>query len=470
MINVIFVFLLVDSQVPIKNGRSRASLLDKNVDDIIVNECNVTPTKPPDRYNIGILIFCILGTCLLLPWYFFITANDYWMYKLRTLPENNQIHLFMLNNNEDRSKLQTNFTCLLTIAASIPSTLTLLLNTHLAKKSSIQFRMISSLISMIILFTITTVLVNVDTDSWQILFFLITLGSVIFLNIGSSIMQGAVFNLVSFFDSSYMTATICGQALGGIVTAISQILALWWGASSVHSAFIYFLFANILILISLVLYTVLVKMNIYKYYVEDVPASIRARSSTQYTLIDSNQIVAVDNYVVLKKIWKLGFSLFYNYVVTMSIYPAVTVLITSVNIEHTAWTDIYFIPVINYLLFNICDFLGRILSNFLKLPLNSIWPSVILSTLRTAFIPLLMLCNANPRYYLPTLINNDRIYAIIMSLFGFTNGIVNNITIASIPHFVNKHEQEVASSLMITFLSFGISSGTLISFGMVNLL
>jgi len=72
-------------------------------------------------------------------------------------------------------------------------------------------------------------------------------------------MQGAVFNLVTFFDSSYMTATVCGQALGGIVAALAQILALWWGASSVHSAFVYFLFADIFILLSLVLYAILVK-------------------------------------------------------------------------------------------------------------------------------------------------------------------------------------------------------------------
>jgi len=87
---------------------------------------------------------------------------------------------------------------------------------------------------------------------------------VFFILVGSSIMQGAVFNLVSFFDSSYMTATVCGQALGGIVAALAQILALWWGASSVHSAFVYFLFADIFILISLVLYTFLVKtVSIY---------------------------------------------------------------------------------------------------------------------------------------------------------------------------------------------------------------
>lgn len=44
-----------------------------------------------------------------------------------------------------------------------------------------------------------------------------------------------------------------------------------------------------------------------------------------------------------------------------------------------------------------------------------------------------MLCNANPRHYLPIMINSDKMYAIIMSLFGFTNGIISNIAMASVP-------------------------------------
>lgn len=58
----------------------------------------------------------------------------YWMFKLRALPNDTNLYLFSINNNDDRSRLQANFTSFLTIAASVPSTLILLLNTHLAKK------------------------------------------------------------------------------------------------------------------------------------------------------------------------------------------------------------------------------------------------------------------------------------------------------------------------------------------------
>lgn len=56
------------------------------------------------------------------------------MYKLRTLQNGTQNVFFLIDDESSRSRLQANFTSFLTIAASIPSTLTLLLNTYLAKK------------------------------------------------------------------------------------------------------------------------------------------------------------------------------------------------------------------------------------------------------------------------------------------------------------------------------------------------
>jgi len=58
----------------------------------------------------------------------------YWMYKLRNFPNETQVIFLLPNDNHDHSRLQANFTSFLTIAASVPSSLMLLLNTYLAKK------------------------------------------------------------------------------------------------------------------------------------------------------------------------------------------------------------------------------------------------------------------------------------------------------------------------------------------------
>jgi len=65
----------------------------------------------------------------------------YWMYKLRNLPNDTQV-IFLLPNDEDHShsRLQANFTSFLTIAASVPSSLTLLLNTYHTKLQLIPFK------------------------------------------------------------------------------------------------------------------------------------------------------------------------------------------------------------------------------------------------------------------------------------------------------------------------------------------
>lgn len=38
--------------------------------------------SPDDLYNLVYVIFFLMGIGSLLPWNFFITARDYWMYKL----------------------------------------------------------------------------------------------------------------------------------------------------------------------------------------------------------------------------------------------------------------------------------------------------------------------------------------------------------------------------------------------------
>lgn len=73
----------------------------------------------------------------------------------------------------------------------------------------------------------------------------------------SAIFGGSLLGIVSRFSPKYITAMSAGQALGGIFTAIAELLSLWIGASPVVSGLLYFLTGDIILLMSLVAYIML---------------------------------------------------------------------------------------------------------------------------------------------------------------------------------------------------------------------
>lgn len=59
--------------------------------------------------------------------------------------------------------------------------------------------------------------------------------------------------------------------------------------------------------------------------------------------------------------------IFQVFVVTLCVYPSVTVLVSSESRGNGhPWNDVYFIPVTNYLIFNSGDYLGRILAGLIE--------------------------------------------------------------------------------------------------------
>lgn len=61
------------------------------------------------------------------------------------------------------------------------------------------------------------------------------------------------------FSPKYITAMSAGQALGGIFTALTEILSLWIGASPVISGLLYFTIGDIILFASLIVYVILEK-------------------------------------------------------------------------------------------------------------------------------------------------------------------------------------------------------------------
>ncbi|XP_066245365.1 equilibrative nucleoside transporter 3 [Euwallacea similis] len=420
------------------------------------------PVEPRDKFNTVYLIFYILGIVTLLPWNFYVTANDYWMYKFR----DTKIHNNSVTGSKEINKtpLQAEFTSYITVASATPSLLFFILNAAISHRTSANKRILGSLFFMLLLMILTLVLVFIDTDKWQYLFFVITLTIVVFLNVCSAILSGSIFGIVSNFSPIYITATIGGQALGGIFAAAAEIVSLALGASSTHSALVYFLIGNITIALSIVLYIVLTKTVFYKYHIEDKLLTISEFGSS------SSTAQLVSNRVVWKKTWICGLSMFLVFAITLSVYPGVTVLIESEGRGNgNKWNDLYFIPTITYLLFSIGDYLGRISAGKIQKPKKESI-ILILSLARFVFIPLLMLCNAQPRFYWAVVFNKDYQYIIILFMCAISNGYLANIIAILAPKKVDDFEKETASLMMTVFMGVGLALGSVMSLIMVKLL
>jgi equilibrative nucleoside transporter 1/2/3 len=295
--------------------------------------------------------------------------------------------------------------------------------------------MIGSMVTVLILFTITTAFVKVNTDNHQDLFFEFTLTTVFVINIFSAILTGGLFGIAGMFSSRYITAVIGGQALGGIFTALAEVVSITFATDPIISAFLYFLVGTAMLITALVLYIIMSRTVFFKFHINQS----HIKANTLSINADQSQITATTvasvsrNYLqpdwkkICDKIWMHGFSVWLCFVTTLSVYPAITVLVKPMT-HGGKWNDIYFLPVLNYLLFNTCDYIGRILSGCIKWPANRPKLVALLTVLRVGFVPLLLLCNITQKHPLPVLFHSDEVFIALMVCFAITNGYIANIS------------------------------------------
>jgi solute carrier family 29 (equilibrative nucleoside transporter), member 1/2/3 len=88
---------------------------------------------------------------------------------------------------------------------------------------------------------------------------------------------------------------------------------------------------------------------------------------------------------------------------------------------------------LNYLLFNAGDYVGRILSGWIKRPTNKPKLVAFLTVLRVGFIPAFLLCNITQKHPLPILIHSDEVFILLMTLFAISNGYIANISLIYAP-------------------------------------
>ncbi|VDL32728.1 unnamed protein product [Hymenolepis diminuta] len=127
---------------------------------------------------------------------------------------------------------------------------------------------------------------------------------------------------------------------------------------------------------------------------------------------------------VMGEVKSPGLCVLFTFLVSLSLAPSVFALIRPTHYDvNDPWTATYFTPVIVFLLYAVCDFLGRMQGGKIRWPTpERSWLFKTFVALRFVLIPLTMLCNEQPRSRIPVLLTGDAWPICLVILTGFTNG------------------------------------------------
>ncbi|KAG7465245.1 hypothetical protein MATL_G00174280 [Megalops atlanticus] len=455
---------------------------------------------PVDRFRVVGVIFFILGLGTLLPWNFFMTAISYFQNRLNTTE--------WINGTVVPHK-EYHFSNWLTLLSQLPLLLFTLLNSFLYQRISENMRIAGSLVFILLLFMLNASLVRVPMNND--LFFSVTMATIWFINSFGAVMQGSLFGLVGQLPQRYSVLFMSGQGLAGTFATIAMLISISSGADSETAALGYFITPCGGTVVTLLSYLLLRRLPFARYYFNkgkglDVAPGAEGlleesgsmkydringqgkRTSPKRTgfaacsfpeswesakqaLLPKEQVVAEPQepiparkssvWQVFKKIWVMAFCITFVFIVTLSVFPAVTVDVKS---EFSGKWELYFIPVCCFLNFNMMDWLSRTVTSVVRWPAkeSALFPVLVVS--RVVFIPLLMLCNVQNRSHLPVLFSHDAAFTLIMLLFSFSSGYCVCLTMSYAPLLVEPKDAETAGALMTFFLALGLSLGAGLSF------
>ncbi|NXG08122.1 S29A3 protein, partial [Sakesphorus luctuosus] len=435
--------------------------------------------KPSDRLHGAYVIFFLLGIGSLLPWNFFITAKHYWMYKLQNCSDQAG------PGGQVESDLRDYFESYISIASTVPSVLCLIGNFLLVNKVPASVRILSSLFVMLAVFLVITVLVKVDTSTWTTPFFALTVGCVAVVSSASTIFSSSIFGLSSCFPMRNLQALISGQAMGGTISAVASVIDLAAAADVTDSALAYFLTADIFIVVCIMVYLLLPRLEYSRYYLNSqkdspslapVPSDSSMEDKAEPGGSANSSFLTKSTGIpplrpILQKTAVLGFCLFYVFFISIIIFPSLSSNIESVSKSSgSLWSTKYFVPLTSFLLYNFADWCGRQITAWIQVPgpKSKLLPALVL--LRTIFLPLFILSNYQPRAHIQRVVFNQDIYPVVFTaLLGLSNGYLGTLVMIYGPKIVPKELAEAAGVVMTFYLMLGLAVGSACAVFVVHL-
>ncbi|XP_068532646.1 equilibrative nucleoside transporter 1 [Anas acuta] len=436
---------------------------------------------PQDRYKAVWLIFFILGLGTLLPWNFFMTAREYFIGRLEEAKNISQLGNQSTGAALSHSYLHSMFDNFMTLCAMVPLLVFMCLNSFIHQRIPQQIRILGSLVAIGLVFLITAVMVKVAMEPLP--FFIFTMISIVFINSFGAILQSSLFGLAGLLPANYTAPIMSGQGLAGIFAALAMIFSIAIGAQQPESYIGYFTTACVAILLAILSYILLPRTDFFRYYSMKDKTEYHvynAELETKRDLIKKDELNGMEQnnskiipvhspdekssvISIFKKLWLMAVSVCAVFTVTIGVFPAITAKVHTSLGEENEW-GLYFIPVSCFLMFNVFDWAGRSLTALFTWPGKDSCLLPVLVFLRVVFIPLFMLCNVQPRHYLPVFFSHDAWYIIFMIFFSISNGYLASLCMCFGPKKVLAHEAETAGAVMAFFLALGLALGAAVSF------
>ncbi|CCC10590.1 unnamed protein product [Sordaria macrospora k-hell] len=447
-------------------------------------------------------IFALIGVAMLWAWNMFLAAAPYF----QTRFESNE---WILANSQS---------AILSVSTTA-NLLALLVLMNIQSSANYPLRIKASLIVTIAVFgllTISAVAFRHVSATTYLVFLLLMVGASAW---AAGMMQNGAFAFAaSFGRPEYTQAIMAGQGVAGILPPLAQMVSYLAVPQSDNSnpsqnstttttttttttattldstpeaapstsAFIYFLTAVLISLLTLLaFYPLVTRHNTL------IESRLMADEDTQQQLL-SQSITSLEeaerarrHYVgpvqLFRKLNWIAASVFLCFVVAM-FFPVFTAKILSVHDDPdssdtspsrggSSTSSIFapgvFIP-LGFFFWNLGDLLGRVSPMFLPFSLRDRPVALFaVAVARLVFLPMYLLCNIRG---LGAVVDSDLFYLLVVQLpFGLTNGWLGASSMMAAGEWVDEGEREAAGGFMSMCLVGGLSVGSLASFSVAGI-
>ncbi|XP_061353477.1 equilibrative nucleotide transporter 1 [Gastrolobium bilobum] len=390
-----------------------------------------TKEVPEDKWQLAYIIYFTLGLGYLLPWNAFITAVDYFSY---LYPDASVDRIFAV----------------VYMVVGLVGLFIIILYSH---KSDAYVRINIGLALFVVSLLVVPLLDALYIKGRVGLYdgFYVTAGAVGLAGVADALVQGSIVGSAGELPERYMQAVIAGTAASGVLVSVLRIFtkAVYsQDASGLRkSANLYFAVSIVIVFICMVLYNIVHRLPIMKYYNE---LKVQAVTADEDNGPMTGSVWRSTVWDIVGRIKWYGFGIVLIYVVTLAIFPG---YITE-DVHSQLLKDWY--PILLITGYNVFDLVGKSLTAVYLLENAKIAVGSCIA--RLLFFPLFLGCLHGPKFF-----RTEIPVTILTCLLGLTNGYLTSVLMILAPKIVKFQHAETAAIVSVLFLVFGLASGSIIA-------